>query len=124
MRYRFKITQEGDPVMYSELSPEDFISNFISSWYNLRLTRDLKELILIVADEDKLNEEYQDLILNGIHDDISSLLVFDDKKKSRILFNGVSSNPFTLDYLLTIINDWEIFLANGVDGNRQQLLIG
>jgi hypothetical protein len=112
MRYHFYITQEGDPAMQSEHSPEDLISNFISSWYNLRLTKELKELILIIANEDKLNEEYEDLIANGIHDDISSILVFDSNKNSRILFNGVTSKSFTLDYLLKIINDWESFLKS------------
>ena len=75
---------------------------------------DLKELILIVVDEDELNEEYEDLIDNGIHDHVSSVLVFDNNKNSRILFNGISSNSFTLDYLLKIINDWESFLKSQV----------
>ncbi|GAA3523296.1 hypothetical protein GCM10022393_42650 [Aquimarina addita] len=114
MRYSFYRTHEGDPTMFSEYSPEDLISNFISSWYNLRLIKDLKKSILIVINEDKLSENYEDLIANGIHDDISSLLVFDDNKNSRIIFNERSSSSFELDYLLTIIDDWEVFLKKGV----------
>jgi hypothetical protein len=98
-----------DPIVKGLDNNSEFFGYFLTEWASVSDVKDLLEYLYIVKEKDESHEEYQDVIENGIYNDINASLWFaEDGVKVR--FNQQETEKISLDSVISIVEDWKVYL--------------
>ena len=113
MKYNLNFNRlpQGNPIIEGNGKNEQFISIFIEKWNTPYKVEVLLEYLNMIDLEMKDHEDYNDILENGIYDDVHSNIFFKDKKV-QVQFNNEMSDEIELHDFIDIVNNWKIFINN------------
>lgn len=111
MEYKvnFDTLSQGDPIIRVNDKDEHFISIFLEKWNTVYDVNVLLEYLDIISLDQKEHEDYQDIVSNGIYDDVQSTLFFKDKIV-YIIYNDQQSKDIELSCFKNIVLKWKKYL--------------
>jgi hypothetical protein len=119
MKYtiNFSTLPQGDPTIEIDNNKGYFVARFLEKWNTVYDVETLIEYLNIIHSDNKEHEDYQDLLENGIYDDIQSTLFFKNEL-IYILCGEQQSEEIKLSYFKEITLKWKAYLETLNKNNR------